>query len=34
MSTFVLIHGAAHGGWCWYKVVPCVGEARPHGPGS
>jgi pimeloyl-ACP methyl ester carboxylesterase len=22
MSTFLLIHGAWHGGWCWYKVVP------------
>lgn len=22
MSTFVLIHGACHGAWCWYKVVP------------
>src|SRR5262245_27471702 len=22
MSTFVLVHGSWHGGWCWYKVVP------------
>jgi hypothetical protein len=22
MSTFVLIHGASHGAWCWNKVVP------------
>lgn len=22
MSTYVLIHGAWHGGWCWHKVVP------------
>ena len=22
MSTFVLIHGASHGAWCWKKVVP------------
>jgi len=22
MSTYLLIHGAWHGGWCWYKVVP------------
>ena len=22
MSTFMLIHGAWHGAWCWYKVVP------------
>jgi pimeloyl-ACP methyl ester carboxylesterase len=21
METFVLVHGAWHGGWCWYKVV-------------
>jgi pimeloyl-ACP methyl ester carboxylesterase len=21
MSTYLLIHGAWHGGWCWYKVV-------------
>jgi pimeloyl-ACP methyl ester carboxylesterase len=22
MSTFVLLHGAWHGAWCWYKVIP------------
>lgn len=22
MSTYLLIHGAWHGAWCWYKVVP------------
>ena len=22
MATFVLIHGAWHGGWCWKKVTP------------
>jgi len=22
MSTFALIHGGAHGGWCWELVVP------------
>jgi pimeloyl-ACP methyl ester carboxylesterase len=21
METYVLVHGAWHGGWCWYKVV-------------
>jgi pimeloyl-ACP methyl ester carboxylesterase len=21
MSTFVLVHGASHGAWCWYKVI-------------
>lgn len=24
MSTFVLIHGAWHGAWCWYKVLPLL----------
>lgn len=22
MATFVLVHGAGHGGWCWAKVAP------------
>ena len=21
MSTYVLVHGAFHGGWCWRRVV-------------
>ena len=21
MSTYILVHGAWHGGWCWHKVV-------------
>lgn len=29
MSTFVLIHGAFHGGWCWYKVVSLL-EKQGH----
>jgi pimeloyl-ACP methyl ester carboxylesterase len=29
MSTFVLIHGAWHGAWCWEKVVPLL-EAEGH----
>jgi len=29
MSTFVLIHGASHGGWCWYKVVAAL-EKHGH----
>jgi pimeloyl-ACP methyl ester carboxylesterase len=29
MSTFVLIHGATMGGWCWYKVVPLL-EQHGH----
>lgn len=22
MSTFVLVHGAFHGAWCWFKLIP------------
>jgi pimeloyl-ACP methyl ester carboxylesterase len=29
MSTYVLIHGAWHGAWCWYKVLPRL-EALGH----
>lgn len=29
MSTFVLVHGAWHGGWCWNKVVARL-EAKGH----
>jgi len=29
MSTFVLIHGGWHGGWCWYKVIPLL-EKKGH----
>lgn len=29
MATFILIHGACMGGWCWEKVVPLL-EARGH----
>lgn len=29
MSTFVLVHGAWHGGWCWKKVVPLL-QAAGH----
>jgi len=24
VATFVLVHGAWHGGWCWQKVVPLL----------
>jgi pimeloyl-ACP methyl ester carboxylesterase len=24
MSTYILIHGDWHGGWCWKKIVPFV----------
>src|SRR5437660_360832 len=27
MSTYVLIHGDWHGGWCWKKVVPLLRRA-------
>lgn len=29
MSLFALVHGGAHGGWCWELVVPEL-EARGH----
>lgn len=29
MATYVLVHGAYHGAWCWYKVIPEL-EARDH----
>src|SRR2546430_898698 len=29
MSTFVLVHGAWHGGWCWHKIVARL-EALGH----
>jgi pimeloyl-ACP methyl ester carboxylesterase len=34
MSTFVLIHGAWHGGWCWRKVEPPLRQsgARVYAP--
>jgi pimeloyl-ACP methyl ester carboxylesterase len=28
-ATFVLVHGAWHGGWCWKKVVPLL-EGAGH----
>jgi len=27
MSTFVLVHGAWHGAWCWYRIVPRLAQA-------
>jgi pimeloyl-ACP methyl ester carboxylesterase len=29
MTTFALIHGGAHGGWCWEHVLPEL-DARGH----
>ncbi len=28
-ATFVLVHGACHGGWCWDRVAPLL-EASGH----
>jgi pimeloyl-ACP methyl ester carboxylesterase len=27
LTTFILIHGAWHGGWCWERVVPLLEKA-------
>jgi pimeloyl-ACP methyl ester carboxylesterase len=27
MATFLLLHGAWHGGWCWRRVVPLLAQA-------
>ena len=29
MATFILVHGAMHGGWCWERLVPLL-EAQGH----
>jgi pimeloyl-ACP methyl ester carboxylesterase len=29
MATFILVHGAMHGGWCWHKLLPLL-EAQGH----
>jgi pimeloyl-ACP methyl ester carboxylesterase len=29
VSTFVLVHGSWHGGWCWERIVPRL-EAAGH----
>ena len=29
MSTYVLVHGAWHGGWCWSRLAPVL-RARGH----
>ncbi len=29
MSTYILIHGAWHGGWCWRKIIPLL-ESKGH----
>ncbi|SDH16164.1 alpha/beta fold hydrolase [Nonomuraea jiangxiensis] len=34
MSTFVLVHGAWHGGWAWRRVIPALVQAghEVHAP--
>lgn len=34
MSTFVLVHGTGHGGWCWQRVAPMLRSAgaEVHAP--
>ena len=27
MANFVLVHGAWHGGWCWWKVEPLLRQS-------
>lgn len=29
MATFILVHGACHGGWCWERVQPIL-ESHGH----
>src|SRR3990167_2297396 len=29
MATYILIHGAWHGGWCWERIVPLL-EKQGH----
>ncbi len=29
MANFVLVHGAAHGAWCWSRVLPVL-RAKGH----
>ena len=28
MSTFVLVHGSCHGGWCWKKLTPILRKSQ------
>ena len=30
MANYLLIHGAAEGGWCWYKVRKILEENGHH----
>jgi len=28
MTTFILVHGAWHGAWCWKKIIPLLEKAE------
>ena len=28
-KTYILVHGAFHGAWCWYKIIPLL-EGKGH----
>ena len=30
MTTYVLVHGAWHGGWCWARVADRLRAAYPQ----
>jgi pimeloyl-ACP methyl ester carboxylesterase len=30
VATFVLVHGAFHGGWCWYKLAALLERSGHH----
>src|SRR5579862_7807446 len=30
MTTFVLVHGAYHGAWCWERLTPELGRLGHH----
>jgi pimeloyl-ACP methyl ester carboxylesterase len=32
MSTYLLVHGAFHGGWCWQRVAPLLTGHRVYSP--
>jgi pimeloyl-ACP methyl ester carboxylesterase len=29
MNTYILVHGAFHGAWCWYKLIPIL-QSKGH----
>ena len=30
MATYILVHGAWHGGWCWHRIVARLRQASHH----